>query len=312
MKEKVVAMIEQHLDHDARVEHDVSLPVLTSRGGRKCQCDVVIYNGRAPRETLTIVEVQKRKGKPKINDFRGWLYKMREVGAQHLFCVSEVGFPKSIEEKSMEVGPTVRLLTLAELAKGLPPTHEVLPPTVTMVTYEKLDGIQIEYAHVVRVDGDRLEPDPHAKIFRLHRTQFLSPTDLLDSHLFGGEFPTSTLPEGTNTPHNVKFLFNQHECEHETLHHGWVQVTSLLLAFHISISRPRVDWRSSRYEQVGHGELGWVVRGVTGDGEVLLPFKFERPGLYTLGRPMSVGSKSAFFVSVNSRTHKAAPLNIDD
>jgi hypothetical protein len=41
---------------------------------------------------------------------------MQEVGAQHLICVSMQGYPKSIiEDVAMSRGPTVRLLTLAEL-----------------------------------------------------------------------------------------------------------------------------------------------------------------------------------------------------
>ena len=77
IKEKVVAIIEQHLDKGAKVLHDVNLPVIDSPSSRTRQCDVVIIQGKDPRITTSIVEVQKRKTKPNINDFNGWLTKKR-------------------------------------------------------------------------------------------------------------------------------------------------------------------------------------------------------------------------------------------
>jgi len=112
--EEVAARLEAALAPHAVVSSNVQLPVLGS--SRRRQCDVVITMGRPPRETVSIVEVQKRKAKPDITTFHGWLQKMREVGAQHLICVSEAGYPASIlEEVSQRIGPTVRLLTLSEL-----------------------------------------------------------------------------------------------------------------------------------------------------------------------------------------------------
>ncbi|GGZ50215.1 hypothetical protein [Shewanella chilikensis] len=55
--ELVIAAIEKGLSPDAIVEHDIFLPVLVSNSGRTRQIDVVIRQGKAPRETLTIVEV---------------------------------------------------------------------------------------------------------------------------------------------------------------------------------------------------------------------------------------------------------------
>ena len=119
--EKVVAILEQHLDHNAVVRQNVALPVIGNDSGRTCKCDVVIVQGDEPRQTISIVEVQKRAGKPKINDFRGWLLKMQELGAQHLLRVSEAGFPSSIEDLAMKQGPSVRLLTISKLESGTLP-----------------------------------------------------------------------------------------------------------------------------------------------------------------------------------------------
>ena len=112
--ERVVAALERVIYPTALIEHDVHLPVLGSARSR--QCDVVITLGVPPRQTRTIVEVQDRSRKPELVTFHGWFEKMREVGAQQLLCVSEIGYPSSIiEEVTNKYGPTVQLLTLKEL-----------------------------------------------------------------------------------------------------------------------------------------------------------------------------------------------------
>lgn len=124
--EKVVSILEKHISAEVNVSHDVELPVLNSSSGRTRQCDVVIVTGTGARQTTTIVEVQKRKSKPDINTFNGWIGKLEEVGGQHLICVSEAGFPKSVLEKARAIGPKVRLLTLTQLeaeAGRLPPSR---------------------------------------------------------------------------------------------------------------------------------------------------------------------------------------------
>lgn len=75
---------------------------------------------------------------------------MREVGAQHLFCVSKAGFPMSIKEKADEVGPTVRLITFEELAQdaaSLP--VGTFTDELTVIPYERLDGFEMDFAHLV-------------------------------------------------------------------------------------------------------------------------------------------------------------------
>jgi hypothetical protein len=119
--EKLVQVIEQLIAPDAVVEHNVHLPVLTSRTGRTVQCDIVIRSGKKSRETITIIEVQDRKKAVDVNDFRGWLVKLEEVGAQHLYCVSRNTFPESIKEMAALSGTKVKLITLKELSEDQMP-----------------------------------------------------------------------------------------------------------------------------------------------------------------------------------------------
>lgn len=113
--ELVVAAIEKGLSPDAVVEHDIFLPVLASSSGRTRQIDVVIRQGKAPRETLTIVEVQDRSSAVDINTFGGWLNKVDEVGAQHLMVVSRKPFPLSVIEKAEQAGNKVFLMYIREV-----------------------------------------------------------------------------------------------------------------------------------------------------------------------------------------------------
>jgi len=108
--EELVGWIEQHISPNSIVELDQHLPDLNSTSGSKRQCDIVIRQGPNHRQTITIVEVQKRKKPVDINTFDGWCQKMRDVGAQHLICVSENPFPKSIVDKALRIGPTIRLI----------------------------------------------------------------------------------------------------------------------------------------------------------------------------------------------------------
>lgn len=113
--EEVIALLEKGISPTSKVETNIFLPDLNSRTGAKRQCDIVIKSGVPPRGTISIVEVQDRTSKVEVNIFDGWCQKMRDVGAQHLICVSKRGFPSSVIEKAERIGPTVRLLTLSKL-----------------------------------------------------------------------------------------------------------------------------------------------------------------------------------------------------
>jgi hypothetical protein len=116
--ERTVAVLEKFITPGARVQLDIKLPVLG--GKRRRQCDVVVWTGTAPRETLTIVEVQDRRRPVGIEVFDGWCRKRERLGAQHLICVSAKGFTKGVQEDAARQGGTVRLVTLTE--PRVPPT----------------------------------------------------------------------------------------------------------------------------------------------------------------------------------------------
>ncbi len=112
--EKLVRLIEQSINPGSTVLHDQNLPVINSPSGRTRQCDVVIVSGTKKRTTTTIVEVQNRNSSVDINTFNGWLEKLKEVGAQHLVCVSTQEFPSSIKEKASQIGSSVILVNLQQ------------------------------------------------------------------------------------------------------------------------------------------------------------------------------------------------------
>lgn len=110
--ERLVAFLERIVAPGSDVRHNVFLPVIAGPQRKPRQCDVVIIAGAPPRQTLTIVEVQKRGRKVDISHFHGWLGKMQEVGANQLICVSERGFPDSVVLAAAQRGSQVKLLTL--------------------------------------------------------------------------------------------------------------------------------------------------------------------------------------------------------
>nr|WP_320189842.1 hypothetical protein [uncultured Desulfobacter sp.] len=139
---------------------------LNSHKGATRQCDIVIKNGEPPRETISIVEVQDRVSKVDINTFDGWCQKMRDVGAQHLICVSKKGFPSSIIEKALRIGPTVRLLTLSELSSGNWPvnflSNVVKNPRRELIS---VDSAIIDYKNEFDTEKENLTINMNEKCF---------------------------------------------------------------------------------------------------------------------------------------------------
>ena len=316
LKEKIVAIIERHLEHDAIVERDKQLPVLTSKSDRTRQCDVVITEGNKPRQTISIIEVQNRSSKPSINDFEGWITKMRQVGAQHLICVSEKGFPSSIEERADELGPTIRLLTLKQLEE-----HSTPFPTgfysqdLQVVRYDQLVGLQMEYQHLVRMDpsGNNELPNPHDKVFRVEGNKEVSVTDIMDWHLFKTPKNLEELPVNQVVPLIVNF-HDQYDgfFEHKTFDGKWVKLKSLKINFRLFIKTVKLSWELEKYDQVGWGEIGWVAKATTNiDGKpfhIITPIKRIGHGEYSFGRPVTMSDSDAF-ISLGDKVYKAERYN---
>jgi hypothetical protein len=112
--QRVVALLEKTISPGDEVLHDEWLTDVTT--GDKRQFDVVIKSGKPPRQTITVVEVQKRGSRVSIGTFEGWVKKRESVGAHCLMCVSALEYPQSVKNKvAKNLGPSVRLLTLKEL-----------------------------------------------------------------------------------------------------------------------------------------------------------------------------------------------------
>ncbi len=114
--EKVVRLLESALAPDAEVKHNQKLHDHSSGGGR--QCDTIVFMGAAPRQTITIVEVQDRADPLGIQDLEGFYQKMQSVHAQHLICVTIAGFTEQALGFARNKGPSIRLVKLAELEKS--------------------------------------------------------------------------------------------------------------------------------------------------------------------------------------------------
>ena len=306
-REKVIAIIERHLSQDAKIERDVRLPVLYSLSDKR-QCDIVISDGEEPRQTISIVEVQKRRTKPSVADFDGWYQKMRDVGAQHLICVSEKGFPKSVDNKVDRIGPTVRLLTFRQLEKsGWPIPSSFFSENLENVRYEKLNGIQMEYQHLVRVNKIQL-PNPFDKIFRINAEKLVSINDMMDWHLFRIPKNLSELPRNQLITLTVNFKPNFGELEFLTPESSWVMLKKLIIQIGLIIQEEMITWESATYEQKGWGEIGWVLKGnAVIDGkkiEIVIPLKKTIPGEYVMGRPITLSNYDTF-VSLGEKGFKS-------
>lgn len=114
LAERVCALLEKAISPEAQVQHDVKLKDIVT--GRSRQFDVVIYVGKEPRQSITVVEVQKRNRKVGLPQLQSWCKKRESVDAQHLICVSTAGFTRpAMEEVEKKFAHTVRLMFLKEL-----------------------------------------------------------------------------------------------------------------------------------------------------------------------------------------------------
>ncbi|MHA1128647.1 MAG: hypothetical protein ACTSRN_06830 [Alphaproteobacteria bacterium] len=324
LKEKVVTILERHIDQKAKVSCDVMMPVISNPALGKRQVDVLIETGTKDRPTRTIVEVQDRKSKPSRLEFDGWLEKMREVGAQHLMCVTSAGFPNSIVEKASTIGPTVRLFTLEQLeeARGalLPPT--IMSNQMLVVAYEKLQAVQVVPIHPVQLHPSldpSISPDPHAKIFHPHGSQVpVSTTDVVDFHLFRFPKNIEELPQD-GTKFTLKFGYDvSSDAPWKFIEaNGWVELKRFDVIINLRIHTHPIEWEHHAYEQIGSGEKGWILKGTTNyDGKetlVYLPLRKEGNGLYSAGRATALSENAATFVSYGNIGHKAGSFqNIEN
>lgn len=320
LKEKIVTILEQHIDHNAKVSCDVFLPIIAHPEIGPRQIDVLIETGTSSRPTYSIVEVQDRKSKPTPTEFSGWLDKMREVGAQHLICVTKAGYPKSIIQKATKIGPNVRLFTLKQLenldGNMLPPS--IMGNKIEHVTYEKLDGLSVIPEHLFQMHPDinlKNLPDPHYKMFMPYpNKEFVSATDVTDWHLFANPKNMKELPKN-----DEKFTLKYgYDCDQKKpwrfkSKNGSIGIKRFDIQIQLRIKEFPIDWEQNQYKQLGHGEVGWLLKGkadIKGNNTtVYIPLRKESDELYYAGQPYAENDFGDTFVQYGKKGFKA--LKID-
>ncbi len=263
--EYVVKLIEQAISPHSKVEHNVWLPDLTEASNKR-QCDIVIWTGSPPRETITIVEVQNRNKPFDINTFDGLCRKMRKVGAQHLICVSKKDFPSSIINEAKKQGPTVRLVLLKEIEKGNWPIF-IIDNSVHL--YERkiqsLDGIRLGVGKGLIPEGNNSQQNLLDKIFRIDGEQeILSLNDLINIYLDQYE---EELAPNKNHSLNMHFPFSGQKLWWEK-DDSKVEIIALDFVANIEIIKTKVPLNCSSYHQSDDDTLAWIMDATFTSGDV--------------------------------------------
>ena len=292
--ERLIELIERSISSDSRVERDVFLPVLHSASGRTAQCDVVIRSGYPPRETLTLVEVQDRSKRVEINDFRGWVKKLSDVGAQHLICVSMHPFPLSIKEDAATMGETVRLVTVKRLEV------EEIPFSAFNFSFN-LDRFALKNINdfVVGVSSDCEElareisgiDSRFAHGFSFDGQTTMSFGDLCGLLLKNEGYETSGRAVYQKPPEDDPILYYK-------IGDQFVKI-GVIIDFEWEIERLEIPMGAVlSYEQLNHGPLAWVIDANldSPDGKVAVRIPLVKAGDSFMFREVMVESPYAGYV----------------
>ena len=288
--ERLVEIFESSIDNDATIERDVKLPILNSKNGYRTQCDIVITKGKPPRITKTIIEVQDRGSKVKPNDFRGWIEKMNDVGAQHLICVSRQDFPKSIKEKASSSGNKISLVKITdhtELDK-IPLTilNSKFYRTSSQITRWKLLKINIhkKFERPKKILKQFLnhEISSDQKIFTYDKNKLISINELAYSTID---------KESNNTRGYGKFSHSLSMQKNLYLYHE-KKFTPIGLEFSFDYIETSIEVPTSilSYEQDEFGVLVWLLKSVFEENKKLIEIKIP---LKTNGKNLTL--KSMYF-----------------
>lgn len=275
----------------------------------------MIYQGQPPRQTISIIEVQKRGKKPDINTFGGWLKKKEEVGSQHLICVSEKGFPKSIIEEAERIGPTIRLMTIKNLLKrGWPFPSKMFDADLDVIEYKSIDGLRVEGHHLIKIkeEGKEASKNPADGLFQSPDSDLvLSTADVADNRIFSNPKKLEQFrPDGTPYSIQMDFQWNNWDgLRYKDVGGSWVPISKLSIRLTMKRHKSKVKWNFTEYFQIDWGAgIAWVVRG---DGEyngnkmsIVVPVKKLGNTNYTFGEPMVIGDYDAFIL-VNRTLIKA-------
>lgn len=302
--EKVAALLEKALRPDATVEIGRHLPVLGKPSRKPRQCDVVVTYGAPPRETIAIVEVQKRTRRPDITTFHGWRKKMEEVGAQHLLCVSVRGFPDSIVLEAQAAGPTVRLLTLEELEVPSIPGITFLPlmDRTPQYTVEAAGPLSVKKGESTPTAED-LEIRDTDKVFALGGCpDALSIRDLINRGLPNGATPLFRA-RGLREPDSYKLnlVFGSVQMDLWIMASGQrYKVERLPVSVRVQITPTRIPLSCFVYRQEDDGgALAWtaIAQGDVQGREVVVQMVFvpDHRGFLQLAETHMQGAESLEF-----------------
>lgn len=290
--ELLVQIFEKSLDPSARVEHDVQMPVITSQIGATRQCDIVITQGNPPRQTISIVEVQDRNKKPSRNDLGGWIDKMKEVGAQHLICVSKIGFTTSQKEKASQVGNSIRLIELKEIGDSAIPLKLDLQFAHCVFKVTDLEFRNVRFSSL-KSNGEKEEQKDIKKV----RMSFEgnTPFGTYDkrnyytmSQLINNEF--KDYEENSNGVGSLKFPIRPDLPLYIPFENDF-----LIIEFEVSFNWEHTVYNlpinTLSYEQNDFGTLGWVAEFIYNENNKTtsykLPFEPNNNGGYRM-KTMSI------------------------
>lgn len=252
-KEKLVELIEKSISPNSIIEHNVKLPDLSSKNNKKRQCDIVIKSGPKERETVTIVEVQSRISKFNLTFFQGLIQKMRDVGAQHLICVSTSGFTNTIIDKAKELGGTVRLVMLNKFN-----------PDEIPVDLPKL-SIQRIISSYIQTSEPEIDFTTDYEIgFYLKDMKFKinEENEELDINELNNFYITNVLKPSNNGFYKIKLpiegikLFLCHSEEKFI-------VNNYSLNVKIELEKHEIPVYAYSYEQIDSGSLAWVLESIS-------------------------------------------------
>lgn len=261
--EELVELIEKSINPNSTVERDIKLPIVNSTSGATSQCDIVITEGKPPREIITIVEVQNRNRKPDANTFRGWVSKLDKVGAQRLICVSKMGFTKTVEEEARNMRGKVMLIQLSKITEDQIPLDFIK----TYAIYQEFTLEKFDYAelNVSSIDLDVYGIDPKSiqkkmgktkrtdKIFSKDRDIKLSFQQLCSDAVTNKEKSKgsgTTVYSSIDTNQRLFIHFENVYLEFDL----FVEFKWFVEVFEIPVSY-------LKYDQDEHGALAWLVKG---------------------------------------------------
>jgi hypothetical protein len=258
--ERAVAVLEKFLAPDAFVEHNIRLPELVT--GTLRQCDVVIRAGKAPRQTLTIVEAQDRGRNVELSDYEGWCQKREKLGAQHLICVSTNGFPTSVQRDAALRGDTIRLMTLLE-TNVFPPFFSAREMNLEMQVLAHRDATIIWDRQVpseflsARCDSKIFQADGHAGL--------ISIMDIADREWLKGRALDVSVEHQTSEKFTRKYrldLASSNPSLWLPTAQGKIPLLEAAITDTVDVHREMIPINPLAYEQIGwQGTLAWVFIG---------------------------------------------------